>query len=96
MLPPLLAGVALWLVLINAITASLYYWDKRMAKRGGWRISEANLLTASALGGWPAAIYTGRTLRHKTAKGSYRWKFAGAIVINLVIVGLLSRWAAGI
>ena len=96
MLLPFFVAAASWWFVINAVTAGLYYWDKRAAKRGSWRVSEADLLVTSALGGWPAAIFVGRRIRHKTSKRSYRLKFAGAIVVHVVaVVGVLgwaSRW----
>ncbi len=87
MLPPFLVAAAVWLIVINAAAAGMYAWDKRSAQRGSRRISEAKLLAASALGGWPAAILVGRKLRHKTSKVSYRIKFAVAVIVNLTLVG---------
>jgi uncharacterized membrane protein YsdA (DUF1294 family) len=67
------------------------YWlmwrDKQAAKRGAWRISEAQLLGTAALGG-AVGIYAGMCapLFHKAAKPKFR---VGVPLLLLVQAGLL-------
>ncbi|MCC9655508.1 DUF1294 domain-containing protein [Rhodopirellula halodulae] len=85
-LPPIIATEV---VFASAVTAVLYWIDKRAARASKRRIPENVLLTASALGGWPGAIFAGRRLRHKTAKTSYRIRFAIAVAIHVILAALV-------
>ena len=80
----MLAGLAIWTLVVSAVTAILYSWDKRAAIKGHRRIREKTLLTCSILGGWPGALAAGQLLRHKTQKSSYRLKFSICAVVNTV------------
>lgn len=57
---------------INMLTYMTFFYDKWSAKRGGWRIPEANLLLLSLLGGSPMGLLAMYSLRHKTRKTSFR------------------------
>ncbi len=75
-----------WLAAVNVGTAFLFWSDKRRAHSSEWRISEKALLLFSFLGGWPAGLAASQILRHKTSKGSFRGKFWGAVVLNILLV----------
>ena len=62
------ALVALWLAVINALTVLAFWTDKRIARHGGRRVSESNLLTLALLGGSPGALFARQRFRHKTRK----------------------------
>ena len=76
-------------VLASVICFVMVAIDKRAAQAGRRRISERALLWASAAGGWPGGYLAQRSLRHKTAKPSFRWRFRAAIVLNLLVVAAL-------
>ncbi len=86
------------LLVINAITWSLFALDKRRARAGRsrQRIAESTLLGWAALGGSPAAWHAINHLRHKSAKDSFK---GGLLVISGVQAGLmlggLYWWLAG-
>ena len=80
----MLAGLAIWILVVSAVTAILYFWDKRAAIKGRRRIPEKTLLTCSLLGGWPGGLVAGQLLRHKTQKASYRIRFVICAAVNLV------------
>ena len=63
--------------------------DKRRAKRGQWRISEASLLLMGlALGG--IGVYTGmKVYHHKTAHAKFVIGVPLLIVVNFIEIGLL-------
>jgi len=61
-----------YLVGINLLTFLFYLHDKRKARNKGWRIPEIRLHLLELLGGWPAAFFSQRILRHKTSKLSYQ------------------------
>ena len=77
---------------VNVVTFAMYAWDKRSATRNRRRVPERSLLTASLLGGSPAAVVAGRMLRHKTVKRSFRIRFALVVVIQLAVIGLVIYW----
>jgi uncharacterized membrane protein YsdA (DUF1294 family) len=60
---------------MSLVTFALYAADKRRARRGEWRISEATLHLAELLGGWPGALLAQQVLRHKRRKGAYLFVF---------------------
>ena len=87
----------LWLYLaaINALTYLLYWLDKRAARRGAWRISEAMLLAAGFAGGTLAAIGAQQIVRHKTKKLRFQlafWAVTGIQVYCLVVQPFWVRW----
>lgn len=56
----------LYLLLINAVGFLLMLTDKLKAKKKLWRIPEATLMTAAALGGSIGCLIGMYTFRHKT------------------------------
>lgn len=58
-----------------------YAIDKRRARRGDARISEARLLLLDLLGGWPGGLVAQQVLRHKTAKTDYQFAFWLIVVV---------------
>jgi len=71
-----------YLVLISALTFSLYGSDKRRAQAGEWRTPESMLHLAELAGGWAAAFAAQRYFRHKTAKRSYQAIFWRIVLIH--------------
>lgn len=64
----------------SIITFMTFGWDKWRAGRSGSRVSELTLVMLGALGGWLGGIVGMRVFRHKTAKGTFKWKYALALV----------------
>lgn len=89
-------------ILASAITAVLYWWDKRIAqssprsddhgKPSRRRIPERTLLLASLLGGWPGGWWASQRFRHKTQKNSYRIQFVIVCVIHVLAVLCVLRF----
>lgn len=72
----------LWLGLTNVLAFLLFAWDKfKSGRPGGSRISELNLFAVGVVGGWPGGLLAMLLLRHKTAKLSFKLKYALAFVI---------------
>lgn len=89
----MVAGLAIWTLLMSIVTAILYVLDKRSAIKGNRRVSEKILLTCSLLGGWPGGLLAGEVFRHKTQKTSYRIKFAICVAVYLLTVTTLAiQW----
>lgn len=79
-----------WGVLAYVIASALayyFYWDdKRRARLGEWRITEANLHFWSLVGGWPGAFIAQQQFRHKTKKFSFQFVFW------LIVIGHQALW----
>ena len=69
------------LAAVNLFTFILYGVDKLKAKRGDWRIPEATLLLAAALGGSLGALLGMELFRHKTK----HWQFKILVPLFLVL-----------
>ncbi len=85
--------VATWLGVTSLIAFLLFGYDKWQAGRKGGRVAESTLWWTSALGGWPGGLLGIVIFRHKSAKTSFQFKFAAAL---LVWIGLLwGAWRLG-
>ena len=80
---------AAYLVLINIAAACLTVWDKRRAKKNGWRVRESTLLLVAILGGSLAMYGVMKKIRHKTKHKKF---MIGLPVIFLLQVALVV-WA---
>lgn len=83
MLPVGIVGAYLCLSLLTFIT---YAIDKSAAKRSKWRTKESTLHWLALMGGWPGALFTQHTLRHKSVKTSFRRVFWLTVIINLAVL----------
>ena len=79
-------AVAAHVGLTSLLTYFVFAWDKRKAKGTGRRISEANLLWLTFLGGAPGAYAAMRRLRHKTQTGRFVWLVPVAALLQLVAI----------
>lgn len=73
-----LLGTASFLIALNAAAFGAFWYDKRQAQSGGWRVPEKTLLLLALVGGWPLAKLAQRRFRHKTRKQPF------ATLLNLV------------
>ncbi|AIR90997.1 DUF1294 domain-containing protein [Pseudomonas cremoricolorata] len=80
--------------LASAITAALYGYDKRQARRQGSRIPEKVLHMGELCGGWPGALLAQQLLRHKTRKLAYQVPFWLIVALHqaLWLTPLLLAW----
>jgi uncharacterized membrane protein YsdA (DUF1294 family) len=67
--------IAGYLGVLFVVTYLLYRHDKQWAEMDGWRTPESTLHLAELLGGWPAAYFAQRKLRHKISKIRYQIVF---------------------
>jgi uncharacterized membrane protein YsdA (DUF1294 family) len=89
---PSILGLIGWVTLLSLLTFLAFAWDKRRARRGGWRVSERTLLSLELLGGWPGASLAMRWLRHKSSKRSYRRRHHAIIAGHGLLLILLLLW----
>lgn len=74
-----LAGISLVSVVITVA-------DKTSAKKGGWRIPEATLMTLGLFGGALAMYVTMKTVRHKTKHKKFMIGLPLEIALHTAIV----------
>jgi uncharacterized membrane protein YsdA (DUF1294 family) len=70
-----------WIGLTTVLAFLLFSYDKFLAGRSGRRVSEFNLVLVSALGGWLGGLLAMLVFRHKTAKRSFRLKYAASFLV---------------
>lgn len=85
----LLLFLVFQLISINLVTFIAYGVDKRAAKKGEWRIPEADLHTLEFLGGWSGALLAQKFFRHKTKKKSFRTDFYLVILAEFAVIALI-------
>lgn len=74
-----------YLLIINLTGFLLSAWDKRQARRGGWRVRERTLFAAALLGGTPGVYLSMLLFRHKTRHLRF---MLGLPLILLIQLGL--------
>jgi uncharacterized membrane protein YsdA (DUF1294 family) len=74
------------LPLINLFTFFMYGIDKRRAKKGEWRISEAQIHSMELLGGTIGAYIGQRFFHHKSKKKSFLATFWAVALIQIIAV----------
>lgn len=80
-----------YLIIINYIAFSMFAFDKEKAQKKGRRVSEKNLLTLCFMGGSLGAWIAMSKLRHKTSKKSFKWKFYGIVMFQILVLLILFR-----
>lgn len=89
------SGLFFALAAVNLVTIGSFWWDKRRARRGGWRISEGRLLGLAFLGGFPGALLARHLFRHKTRKQPFsRQLWLIAILETGLAIGFLVPFPA--
>ncbi|MDF1702895.1 MAG: DUF1294 domain-containing protein [Planctomycetota bacterium] len=86
---PLWSIAFAFLLVMSLVTALLFRFDKRRARAGGWRVSEARLLTFALLGGGMGAYWAMRHFRHKTQHWRFRLLVPLFTLAQLALVGWL-------
>lgn len=81
-------GLAAYYIVINIVGFSIMYSDKKRARRGEWRISEASLFTVALLFGALGSTIGMWKFRHKTK----HWYFVVGMPLILVAQVLLTAF----
>lgn len=72
-----------WLVPLNLLAWPVWWWDKRQARREGFRVPELALHLVALAGAVPGSVLAMQTLRHKTLKTSFRVLYAVFFVAQI-------------
>jgi len=81
-----------WFAIMNALAFCAFGFDKWRARRSGSRVSEFNLALLGALGGWPGGLIGMNVFRHKTAKWTFKLKYAVALIPFAAEVWAYFHW----
>ncbi len=81
-----------WVGLTSLAAVFLFGFDKWRAQKSGRRISELQLAFVAAAGGWLGGLLGMWLFRHKTAKGSFQFKFGIAFLIFATAIASYLRW----
>jgi len=82
----------IWLATLNAVTFVAFGFDKWRATRSKRRVSEFSLALLGALGGWPGGLLGMIFFRHKTAKLTFKLKYAFALIPFAAEIWTWVRW----
>lgn len=78
-----------YFIVINLLSAVVCIWDKKMAIKGGWRVSEQSLFMLVFFGGGLGMYITMKAIRHKTQHKRFMIGIPFIIILQLVAVWLL-------
>lgn len=81
-----------YLITVNAAAFLLMLADKRKAKKNKWRIPEATLMGAAAIGGSLGAIAGMYAFRHKTKHPKFTIGLPLILALQIVGAVLLYTW----
>lgn len=81
-----------WLAAINVVTFLTFGYDKWRAGTAKQRVSEFTLVLLGTLGGWPGGLLGMSLFRHKTAKWTFKFKYALALVPFVVETWAWLHW----
>lgn len=79
---------ALWfyLIIVNLYVFALMGYDKFQAKRGGWRIPEANLIFMGVVGGGLGGLLGMQMFHHKTRKLRFKIGFSVGLLVDAILI----------
>lgn len=75
-----------YLIAVNLYVLALMGWDKYQAKRGGWRVPEANLMFMGAVAGGIGGFLGMYLFHHKTRKLKFKVAFTVGIVAAILLI----------
>ena len=81
-----------WFGFWSVLAFLTFGYDKWRASRSGQRVSEMNLVLLGAIGGWLGGFLGMNLFRHKTAKWTFKLKYALALIPFTAEVGAWLHW----
>ena len=79
----------LWLGCVNLLGFCLMGFDKRRARREGWRVRERSFFIVAALGGSLGTILGMYAFRHKTRHWYFKYGLPAILVAQAAVCGWL-------
>ena len=81
--------LALYVIIVNMVGFAEMGIDKRRARKGAYRIPEANLFLTAVIGGSIGCIIGMYVFRHKTSHRSFVFGMPAILIVQLAILGYL-------
>ena len=81
--------ILIYLLIINLIAFITFGVDKYKAIHNKWRISEATLITLSAIGGGFGALLGMKLFHHKTKKPKFYVGIPFIVITGIILITLL-------
>ncbi|MBO5896244.1 MAG: DUF1294 domain-containing protein [Clostridia bacterium] len=72
--------------IISVVTVIATVYDKKSARKGGRRVSEAMLILFALLGGSAAELFTMKKIRHKTLHKSFMIGLPIIIFLHIALI----------
>ena len=76
-------------MIINVLSFFQMGFDKRRARRHGWRVPEAHLFLAALAGGSVGSILGMKVFHHKTRHWYFVWGMPAILVVQAILTGLI-------
>lgn len=76
-------------IVINLVSFSAFFIDKRAAQSGYYRISESTLLLFALMGGTVGSIVAQQKFRHKTRKQPFKSQLYSIAVLQAIVLMIL-------
>ena len=83
---------AIWFAVFNVVAFITFGFDKWRAGGSNRRVPESTLAWLGAVGGWPGGLLGMNVFRHKTAKLSFKLKYALALIPFVGEVWAWQHW----
>lgn len=83
---------AVWFATLNAAAFITFGFDKWRASASKRRVSEFSLVLLGALGGWPGGLLGMLVFRHKTAKLTFKLKYAAGLIPFVAEIWAWTHW----
>lgn len=80
--------IIIYLAVMALVSVVMTVADKASAKRGGWRVPEATLMTLGLFGGALPMYVTMKTIRHKTKHKKFMIGLPVEIALHAAVVCL--------
>ncbi len=82
--------IFLYFLVINSLSFLIFGIDKALAVANKIRVSEMTLLILTLIGGTIGGLIAMPLFRHKISKTSFKWKFSGVVVFQLLLIGIFA------
>ena len=77
--------ILIWLGCLNLLGFCLMGFDKRRARREGWRVRERSFFIVAALGGALGTVLGMYVFRHKTRHWYFVWGMPAILLLQLAL-----------
>lgn len=81
----------IYLLAVNALGLGIMHYDKHLARKNKWRVSEKTLLGIAAIGGSIGCLLGMYSARHKTRKAKFTVGIPVILLLQILIALLIYR-----